>query len=165
VCQSSVMVKDLLNHRWNHRDPCHICGKPVRIDEMLHHGVTHVISLYCEICCWKARTRSQLYEHMNTHLGLKPIKCNICGASFASRTSLRTHFLARHTKFRPHQCSYCPRRFVQLSVRRLHEMTHYGTKCPVCDEEFERKKDLVTHMKENHWDEDPTPRMQSLNHL
>lgn len=64
----------MLTHKTQHTEDCHICGKTVSASELISHGSTHVSILVCEICGWKGKQKSQLWEHMNGHLGCKPLK-------------------------------------------------------------------------------------------
>jgi len=150
-CDQDILIRDYFQHKYAHREPCHICQKPVLLTEILYHGPTHCpASLECEVCGWKAKQRSQLWEHMNGHNKQKPLRCLYCGIGFASRNSVRTHYLAIHTKFRPHRCRYCDKSFVQMNTLKQHEITHFDSSCPICFAKFDKKKDLNLHMRAEH---------------
>lgn len=46
---------------------------------------------YCRRCNKDFSTKTNLLRHIQTHDGVKPYQCNICGAGFTQNGSLKQH--------------------------------------------------------------------------
>ncbi|XP_048480111.1 zinc finger protein 62 homolog isoform X2 [Plutella xylostella] len=55
----------------------------------------------CHVCGKEFTVRKSLEEHLNTHSGLRPFKCNVCGDTFAYSAALYTHNKLKHLKIKP----------------------------------------------------------------
>lgn len=117
--------------------------------------------------CGKLFTRRNMYnEHRNIHLGLKPFKCD-CGASFASNSSLRSHFRVhtggngvKHSNFdvslillsfteKPFVCKFCNKAYSHYSDMKRHSYTHTGNypfSCEFCQKQFAKKSTYKMHI-------------------
>ncbi|CAI5759263.1 unnamed protein product [Candida verbasci] len=103
----------------------------------------------CEICGSCFAVDSMLLQHLRTHSGEKPFKCQECGKSFATSSSLSIHKRV-HTGEKPSICKYpgCGKRFSESSNLLKHEKIHEKNfRCQICNEIFEKKKELTKHMK------------------
>ena len=108
----------------------------------------------CEICgkvfkCLSKNLKSRYQEHMFTHTGEKPYKCQFCDRGFRDRSTRRKHERT-HTGEKPYPCTVCNRAFSQLRLLRNHVRTHTGEKpyaCELCPLSFAKSCNLKYHMR------------------
>ena len=93
----------------------------------------------------------QMMKHIrNRHTFEKLFNCNICGKSFESWNSLKTH-KSVHSQQKLFQCRTCKTSFRQASNMKQHEGIHQERKtfpCNLCDKVLVYARSLVQH-KEN----------------
>ena len=58
-------------------------------------------------CCDCTLILASLDSHLQSHTGVKPHVCAICGSSFSKQCSLRKHQRTIHEKMREHECEVC----------------------------------------------------------
>lgn len=117
---------------------CHFCGKAFkRGDALRQHQITHeeeeragggggaAPPYPCQQCGKGFRSHSHFLEHTAVHSNDRAFLCEICGASFKTRSVQRKHVQTIHKNPRAHCCPSCDRRF----------NTHYALKrhCKVHD--------------------------------
>uniref|UniRef100_A0A8C6UHM1 C2H2-type domain-containing protein n=1 Tax=Neogobius melanostomus TaxID=47308 RepID=A0A8C6UHM1_9GOBI len=72
--------------------------------------------------------------HQATHLGERPFPCKLCGRSFSTKGSLRSHLATHHA--RPansrvqNSCPLCQRKFTNALVLQHHIRMHLGGQLP-----------------------------------
>lgn len=111
---------------------CHLCGKAFkRGDALLQHYQTHSeigpsenSNFKCNICEKTFRSHSHLLEHQAVHSDIRSVLCEICGASFKTRSVHRKHVLSIHRNPRAYSCDSCPKRFNTLFALKRHQKTH-----------------------------------------
>lgn len=111
---------------------CHLCGKAFkRGDALLQHYQTHSeigpsenSNFKCNICEKTFRSHSHLLEHQAIHSDIRSVLCEICGASFKTRSVHRKHVLSIHRNPRAYSCDSCPKRFNTLFALKRHQKTH-----------------------------------------
>lgn len=77
-------------------------------------------------------SKNLLDEHMNTHTGLRPYICEICGKNFASKYTFKAHSKIHEVRPRPFACTLCDKSFMSQQNLNQHERTHNGVKEYVC---------------------------------
>lgn len=86
--------------------------------ERIHYKVKNFI---CDKCGRKFYKCSEIEDHMNKHLGIKPYSCSYeCGMSFSIKASLKKHIQSRHTEGAEFICEICALKFKEkkyLKVR------------------------------------------------
>ncbi|PRD34589.1 UNVERIFIED_CONTAM: zinc finger protein [Trichonephila clavipes] len=110
---------------------CHICGKAFkRGDALQQHHQTHseVLSentnYKCTICFKQFRSQSHLLEHQAIHSELRSFLCEICGASFKTRSVHRKHVQSIHRNPRSFSCDVCSKKFNTQYTLKRHKKIH-----------------------------------------
>ncbi len=143
------------NYECKHKD----CNKKFRTKGNLtmHKRSVHLKERnhQCKLCLAEFSQKAHLDEHMRTHTGEKPFKCDFkgCNRSFAKRGNLKLHQRRAHTKEKPYKCRYCERTFASSGDRLTHEKVHLGIKnykCDKCDKAFVSSGNLKKHKERNH---------------
>ena len=81
----------------------------------------------CDQCPKTFASGSGLYNHKQTHSGVKRHNCYQCKKSFNQAVHLKTHFQI-HTGEKPHKCNQCNFSSNQASNLREHLRKHTGEK-------------------------------------
>lgn len=125
---------------------CHLCGKAFkRGDALLQHYQTHSeigpsenSNYKCNVCEKSFRSHSHLYEHQAVHSETRSFLCEICGASFKTRSVHRKHILSIHRNPRAYSCDSCSKKFNTLFALKRHQKTHnIKNNLPSCTTEAE----------------------------
>ena len=132
---------------------CKITFKQKKL--LLHHRISvhgEKPEWQCKVCNMILSTKYILEAHMDTHKNAKKHKCPICTASFNTSSSCKRHFLYKHTKERPHQCSMCDFATIEHDKLLIHLRNHTGESpyiCKTCGMTFKTpiayKRHMVTH--------------------
>ncbi|KAG7306578.1 hypothetical protein JYU34_007948 [Plutella xylostella] len=113
-CGSKSINKQALQHHIDSthmkipRYECETCDQKFitilylkRHKQNAHGGKKAVKKHVCHVCGKEYTVKKNLAEHMNTHSGLRPFECNVCGDTFARSASLYTHNKLKHLKIKP----------------------------------------------------------------
>lgn len=108
---------------------CDLCGKAFkRGDALRQHKDTHSERehpFHCDRCSKGFRSHAHLIEHQASHSDLRSFLCELCGASFKTRSCQRKHVLTIHMNPRAHQCDQCEKRFNTNYALRRHMKLHF----------------------------------------
>ncbi|XP_019539397.2 transcription factor grauzone-like [Aedes albopictus] len=110
------------------------------------------------VCCdQQFRTRSLLYQHVQSRLNPESFKCEICGRVFELRRNYLRHQREIHAAEQEliHKCHRCPKGFVKEGALKRHLAEHETldnelAKCDTCGYKFGTKEALKKHIKAVH---------------
>ncbi|KAI5624799.1 zinc finger protein 239-like [Silurus asotus] len=159
------LKRHLLRHSGRKMHICEHCGKGfIQKYHLLRHILVHTKQMphVCNKCGMSFNRTDYLKQHLRSvHLiessthktkSEKLFKCETCGKSFASLTTLETHKRV-HTAAKPYSCIVCLRHFKQSSHLYSHMFTHSSEKphaCNLCKLKFSRKTYLQKHKEKMH---------------
>ncbi|KAG8180855.1 hypothetical protein JTE90_023007 [Oedothorax gibbosus] len=107
---------------------CHICGKSFkRGDNLLQHSHLHSDSTpdhECTTCGKNFRSQSHLIEHRAVHSEHRNFLCEVCGASFKTKSVHRKHVQSIHRNPKAFPCDVCFKKFNTQYTLKRHKKTH-----------------------------------------
>ena len=107
----------------------------------------------CSIC-----GQTMLKKNLNTHMqrrheGLKMFACDICGASFTSKHSVKVHKLKHmseeeRSKMQKYACDLCGQKFYKRYLQQEHIKAHGALyDCQKCGKHFRYRHSLLQHQR------------------
>ncbi|KAK1135035.1 hypothetical protein K0M31_007807 [Melipona bicolor] len=101
LCRKKFTTRNNLdNHLLMHKDgfKCTLCDKVFSSPYSLgsHKSTKHRRGATCTICEKSFASKSNFYQHVLIHAGIRPYKCDVCGEDFTQRSSV-----LRHRKIHP----------------------------------------------------------------
>ncbi|XP_059483790.1 zinc finger protein 208-like [Neocloeon triangulifer] len=107
---------------------CSICGASVlylKNHLKKSHGPKQTFQ--CSICDKTISCNPKaIMTHRNSHLGLRPFKCEECGKSFAVQFNMRNHQLKKHG-IKAFECNICNKPFQNgLNLKKHKEKVHFN---------------------------------------
>ncbi|XP_034662619.1 zinc finger protein 583-like [Drosophila subobscura] len=79
---------------------------------------------FCHLCTKSYASKYSLSWHMNSHTGVRNLKCKSCDMMFPDPVSVKRH--ERYHEQRPLQCDVCLKGFFVLSKLNEHKLIHTG---------------------------------------
>ncbi|KAG7313622.1 hypothetical protein JYU34_000781 [Plutella xylostella] len=150
---------------------CPACPKsyPSRGTLVRHTAVHHQVKVdkekdkICDVCGKSFTSNHLLNNHIRSHTGEKPFKCEFCPAAFAQSGTLYTHnkvvhlkriSKAGHADTEKYRCEVCGKEFGTEAKRRAHhEFYHLKNakySCAACDKSFISSTSLKNHNASRH---------------
>ncbi|KAH9639953.1 hypothetical protein HF086_002867 [Spodoptera exigua] len=108
-------------------------------------------NIKCHQCPKKFSSLDSYKTHVSiAHIGSRIFQCKICFKKFPRKRELDRH-AALHSGMKPFSCSQCDKKFTKKDKLDKHEQTHeclvVNMPCIECGATFEKKPDLVAHIK------------------
>ncbi|KAL1447778.1 hypothetical protein WDU94_005695 [Cyamophila willieti] len=136
---------------------CHVCDKTLQFKEgpaaLEFHLLKHKYPNNKVKCCNREYEYYCKYKnHIQSHS--KTWSCKLCGVPCESMVLLQDHITANHSRTAYcDECHYDAKTFGNYTKHML--AVHYvkDTRCVLCDQEFETKKELMMHRRQFHWEE------------
>lgn len=105
-----------------------------------------VVKCTFEDCDKTFSCKSELNDHINTHLGLKPYKCDICGKSYAFKRYLKAHSESHKVLL---ECENCKKKFTRKHKYNVHLRKHCSKnyECKFCKKTYVKKGYYENHIE------------------
>ena len=103
---------------------------------------------HCDKCSKRFTSRYGLRQHFTQeHDESSKFPCPTCGVVFDIKRKLNAHERAVHSTDERYQCKHCRRRFGNLNVLKIHELSHHGPRfqCKFCPRKLKTEKNLISH--------------------
>ncbi|KAG6447558.1 hypothetical protein O3G_MSEX005056 [Manduca sexta] len=108
-------------------------------------------NIKCHQCPKRFSSLDAYKTHVSiAHIGSRVFQCKICFKKFARKRELDRHATV-HSGMKAFSCSQCDKKFTRKDKLDKHEQTHeclvVNMPCIECGATFEKKADLVAHIK------------------
>ncbi|XP_064648473.1 zinc finger protein 236-like [Lineus longissimus] len=110
---------------------CDTCGKSFkRADALKQHRDVHVdkmarmLPYTCVTCKKSFKSKAHMNDHKTKHTNVRAYLCEICGASFKTKSVQRKHIISIHRNPRAYRCPHCDKRFNTKFALQRHSTTH-----------------------------------------
>ncbi|XP_021198373.1 zinc finger protein 497 [Helicoverpa armigera] len=108
-------------------------------------------NIKCHQCPKRFSSLDSYKTHVSiAHIGSRVFQCKICFKKFPRKRELDRH-AALHSGMKPFSCNQCDKKFTKKDKLDKHEQTHeclvVNMPCIECGATFEKKADLVAHIK------------------
>lgn len=91
-------------------------------------------------------------EHTNSHNGVTPYSCSVCGKMFHKRAQLRQHAQTHVDDSKKAVCDMCGLRFNRKSNLQAHVKTHIKGRtfsCKLCRAPFPTFSEMLSHRRQH----------------
>ncbi|XP_058815054.1 zinc finger protein 502-like [Topomyia yanbarensis] len=112
----------------------------------------------CYICDRSHQTLEQRDEHLNSHIGMVPHRCETCSTEAEPVVSKSVITLNRHRLMHrlPHKCEFCFRRFISSGSQYTHVWSMHmgdteGLTCDYCGKGFNQKRSFQAHVRRHRY--------------
>lgn len=113
-------------------------------------------NIKCHQCPKRFSSLDAYKTHVSiSHIGSRVFQCKVCFKKFARKRELDRH-TPIHSGMKPFSCSQCDKKFTRKDKLDKHEQSHeclvVNMPCIECGATFEKKADLVAHIKSHFTD-------------
>lgn len=113
-------------------------------------------NIKCHQCPKRFSSLDAYKTHVSiSHIGSRVFQCKICFKKFVKKRDLDRH-ATLHSGMKPFSCSQCDKKFTRKDKLDKHEQSHeclvVNMPCIECGATFEKKADLVAHIKSHFTD-------------
>ncbi|XP_062542587.1 uncharacterized protein LOC134210550 [Armigeres subalbatus] len=106
----------------------------------------------CDVCSKSFKRKEHLMQHLKSHVGLRPFKCDEsgCSKSFSRKEHLMRHIVS-HTGKKLFACPICRKYFSRKDNLNKHKKTHQENnssapyRCTICSKHFYIKGQFLKH--------------------
>lgn len=106
----------------------------------------------CDVCSKSFKRKEHLMQHLKSHVGLRPFKCDEagCSKSFSRKEHLMRHIVS-HTGKKLFACPICRKYFSRKDNLKKHKKTHQENSssapyhCTICSKHFYIKGHFLKH--------------------
>ncbi|XP_038117903.1 transcription factor Sp4 [Culex quinquefasciatus] len=106
----------------------------------------------CDVCSKTFKRKEHLMQHLKSHVGLRPFKCEEpgCSKSFSRKEHLMRHIVS-HTGKKLFSCPVCRKYFSRKDNLNKHKKTHTENSssapfhCSICSKGFYMKSQFLKH--------------------
>ncbi|KXJ76738.1 hypothetical protein RP20_CCG009068 [Aedes albopictus] len=106
----------------------------------------------CDVCSKSFKRKEHLMQHLKSHVGLRPFKCDEtgCSKSFSRKEHLMRHIVS-HTGKKLFACPICRKYFSRKDNLNKHKKTHQQNSssapyhCTICSKHFYIKGHFLKH--------------------
>lgn len=152
------LVRHFKIHETTNKLKCDVCGRKFNYLHNLkshqrQHTNEHPFKCDHENCNLSFMHRPSLVNHIRNHTGLRPYKCEFCPNKFSLISTLKNHFLRRHSNEASFQCTVCNKGFKDEPNLLAHSTVHTNErnhKCKHCDKTYKHSQSLYYHIREKH---------------
>jgi len=139
--------------------PCHLCNKVSQSDCSHRKSKPGLLAYSCDTCdpCNECREQSTISSRDEVGQNSSPEDsstgksevCQFC-AKVLSNGCLASHMKRVHNKFRPFNCTVCPKKFASnddLAAHTKRRHTDTPFQCETCSKTFKIKFNLIRHIR------------------
>lgn len=152
------LAKHFKIHETNKKLKCDFCDRTFNYFQNLkshlrQHTDEHPFKCDFEDCKDSFKHRASLVNHIRNHKGLRPYKCEFCPNKFTLLSTLKNHFLRRHSNEKSFKCTVCKKGFKDEINLLAHATVHSNERkyeCKYCQKTYKYSQSLYYHIREKH---------------
>ena len=129
----------------------HLLTKVLPSRTVISLSSIHILLLHYLLLITTLTQLGTLRRHQATHMDVRPFHCTTCGKQFKRKEDLNRHVRIDECKPESRKCPHCEEIFQSRYFLKTHLTTVHGLieefECEVCHKKFILKTNLAAHMK------------------